>query len=84
MLVCQMQTHKFGPDFYEILKTKRRSITRSEMKIIKKYFSQQFKIMLETGHIPETFYDALRFKKDGVSGVVYPGIIVMMEQRESG
>ena len=32
--------HKFWPDFYAILKTNRRSITRSEMKIIEKHFSQ--------------------------------------------
>ena len=63
--------HKFWPDFYENLKTKRRSITRSEMQMIKKHFSQQFKIMLETGHIPEKVYDALGFPKYQVSGVVY-------------
>ena len=34
-------------------------------------FSQFFKIMLKTGHIPEKFYDALGFSKDEVSGVVY-------------
>ena len=27
--------------------------------------------MLETGHIPEKFYDALGFPKDEVSGFVY-------------
>ena len=63
--------HKFWPDFYEILKTKRRSITRSEMKIIRKRFSQWFKIMLETDHIPEKVYDTLVFPKDEGSGVVY-------------
>ena len=34
-------------------------------------FSQLFKIMLETGHIPEKVYDALEFTKYEVSGVVY-------------
>ena len=66
-----MMSSNVWPDFYAILKTKRRSITRSEMQMIKKYFSQQFKIMLETGHIPEKVYDALGFTKDEVSGVVY-------------
>ena len=41
------------------------------MKIIEKRFSQLFKIMLETGHIPEKLQDALGFKIDKVSGVVY-------------
>ena len=41
--------HNFWPDFYEIKKTKRRIITRSEMQMIEKHFSQFFKIMLETG-----------------------------------
>ena len=63
--------HKFWPNFYEILKTKIRSITRYEMQMIEKHFSQFFKIMLETGHIPEKVYDALAFPKDEVSGVVY-------------
>ena len=63
--------HNFWPDFYENLKTKRRSITRSEMQIIEKYFSQQLKIMLETGHIPEKVYDALGFPKYRVRGAVY-------------
>ena len=63
--------HKFWPDFYAIKKTKRRSITRSEMQIIKKFFSQLFGIMLETGYIPEKFYYALGFPKDEVSGIVY-------------
>ena len=62
---------KLWPYFYEILKIKRRSITRSEMQIIEKHFSQLFIIMLETGHIPEKVYDALIFLKDEVSGVVY-------------
>ena len=68
MLVAK---HKFWPDFDAILKTKRRSITRSEMQMIRKYFSQWFKIILETGHIPEKVYDALGFPKDDISGVVY-------------
>ena len=63
--------HKFWPDLYAILKTKRRSITRSEMQMIEKHFSQLFKIVLETGDIPEKIYDALGFPKDEVSGVVY-------------
>ena len=63
--------HKLWPDFYAIKKTKRRSITRSEMQIIEKHFSQLFKIMLETDGIPEKFYDAFLFQKDEVSGVVY-------------
>ena len=62
--------HKFLPDFYAILKTKRRSITRSEMQIIKKCFSQLFGIMLETGYIPEKFYYALGFPKDEVRGFI--------------
>ena len=41
------------------------------MQIIEKRFSQLFKIMLETGHIPEKVYDALVFPKDWVSHVVY-------------
>ena len=41
------------------------------MQIIEKYFSQLFKIMLETGHILEKVYDALGFTKDEVSDVVY-------------
>ena len=41
------------------------------MKIIEKYFSQLFKIMLETGHIPEKVYDSLGFPKYELSGVVY-------------
>ena len=63
--------HRFWPDFYAILKTKRSSITRSEMKIIKKRFSHSFKIMLETDHIPEKVYDTLVFPKDERSGVSY-------------
>ena len=63
--------HKFWPDFYAIKKTKRRSITRSEMKMIERRFYQQSKIMLETGHITEKVYDALGFPKYQVSGVVY-------------
>ena len=63
--------HNFWPDFYAILKTKRRIITRSEMQIIEKCFPLLFKIMLETGHILEKVYDALGFPKDEVSGVVY-------------
>ena len=59
--------HKFWTDFYAVLKTKRRSITRSEMKIIEKHFSQLFKIILETGHIPEKCYDALGFPKNYIS-----------------
>ena len=39
--------------------------------MIEKHFSQLFKIMLETGHISEKFYDALGFPKYEVSGVVY-------------
>ena len=62
--------HKFWPDFHETLKTNRRSMTRSEMQIIKKKISQYFKIMLETGNIPEIVYYALGFPKDEVSGVV--------------
>ena len=41
------------------------------MQIIEKKISRLFKIMLETGLIPEKFYDALGFPKDEVSGVVY-------------
>ena len=33
-------------------------------------FSQLFKIMLETGHIPEKVYDALGFPKDEVRGFI--------------
>ena len=62
------------PDFYAIQKTKRRSITISEMQMIEKHFSQLFKIMLETGNIPERIYDAPLFPKDEVSGVVYDPI----------
>ena len=62
--------HNFCPDFYAILKTKRRSITRSEMRIIEKHFSQFFKIMLEMDHITEKVYDALGSTKDEVSGVL--------------
>ena len=36
-----------------------------------RFFSQLFKIMLETGHISEKVYDALGFTKYEVSGVVY-------------
>ena len=32
--------HKFWPDIYAILKTKRRSTTKYEMQMIEKYFSQ--------------------------------------------
>ena len=39
--------------------------------MIETHLSQLFKITLETGHIPEKFYDALVFKKDEVTGVVY-------------
>ena len=63
--------HKFWPEFYAIKKTKRIIITRSEMQMIEKLFSPLFKIMLETGHIPEKVYDDLVFPKDEVSGVVY-------------
>ena len=63
--------HKFWTDFYAILKTKRRCITRYEMKVIQKHFSRLFTIMLEMGHIPENVYDDIVFPKDGVSGVVY-------------
>ena len=41
------------------------------MKIIDKYFPLLFKIILETGHIPDKVYDDLGFPKDLVSGVVY-------------
>ena len=58
--------HKFWPVFYAIYFLKRRSITRSEMKIIEKHFSQLFKIMLETVHIPEKVYDSVGFPKDEV------------------
>ena len=34
-------------------------------------FSQLFKIMLETGHIPEKVYYALGFPKDKLIGVKY-------------
>ena len=39
--------------------------------MIEKHFSQLFKFMLETGHIPEKFQYALGFKKYQVSGDVY-------------
>ena len=77
--------NNFWTDFYAVLKTKRRSITRPEMKIIEKHFSQLFKIILETGHIPEKCYDALGFPKDKVSGVVFDrnyGIETDWMQRE--
>ena len=41
------------------------------MQMIEKHSSQLFKIMLETGHIPEKVYGALGFLKNEVSGVVY-------------
>ena len=74
--------HKLWPDFYAIKKTKRRSITRSEMQMIEKHFSQLFKITLETGHIPEKVYNALGFPKDKIIGVKYDLKDVI--DRESG
>ena len=76
--------HKLWPDFDEIKKTKRRSITRSEIQMIEKHFSQLLKIMLETGHIPEKVYDSLGFPKYELSGVVYyinDGIEIEQTQR---
>ena len=37
------EKHKLWPDFYAILKTKRKRITISEMKMIEKHFSQFLK-----------------------------------------
>ena len=65
------EKHKLWPDFYAILKTKRRSITKSEMAMIEKHFSHLFKIMVEKGHIPEDVYDKLGYPEDEVNGVVY-------------
>ena len=39
--------------------------------MIGNFFSQQFKIMLETVHIPEKIYDALGFTTYEISVVVY-------------
>ena len=39
--------------------------------MIEKHFSQFFKIMLETGNIPEKVYDAFGSPKYEVSGGVY-------------
>ena len=66
--------HKLWPDFYTILKTNRIIITRYELQMIEKYFSQLSKIMLKTGHIPEKVSDDLGFTKDEVSAVVYDRI----------
>ena len=58
-----MQNTIFGLIFYAILKTKRIIITRYEIQIIENHFSQLFKIMLETGQIPEKVYGAFLFPK---------------------
>ena len=39
--------------------------------MIEKHFSQLLKIMLDTGHITEKFYNVLGFPKDEVSSFVY-------------
>ena len=65
-----MQNKNFALFLYN-KRTKRRSITRSEMKMIDKRFPLLFKIMLETGNTPEKVHDDLGFPKYEVSGVVY-------------
>ena len=39
--------------------------------MIEKYLFQLFKIMLETGYIPDKVYYSLGFTKNEVRGVVY-------------
>jgi hypothetical protein len=63
--------HKLWPDFYQILKTKRKKITSDEIKLIERNFEKLYRITMEQGHVPESIYDFLGFPKDEANGNVY-------------
>ena len=70
MLVFYMQNTSFGLIFMQFKKQREEVSSVLKYKLLR-IISQQFKIMLETGHIPENVYDALGFTKYWVSDVVY-------------
>jgi hypothetical protein len=63
--------HHLWPDFNKILKTKRQNITKTEMELIEKTFSQLYNVMKDRGYIPESLFDDLGYPKDVVSGKLF-------------